>query len=88
MTSAAELWGLYGGGSRPEGVRWRQSLEDGIRQHAFRSIILKIDDPFLKELVEDGGYVNRGPLIPQADEFYSWRTPRTPQPQLYVSPDA
>jgi hypothetical protein len=85
MSGAAELWGLYGGGSRPQGDEWLRNLHDSINQHRFHSIVLKIDDPFLKDLVEEAGYVNRGPLIPQNDEFYSWRTPRTPQPLLYVN---
>jgi hypothetical protein len=88
MTAAAELWGIYGGGTTAEGERWQHDLENSMRRHSFRSIVLKIDDSSLKDLVEAAGYLDRGPLIPPSDDFYNWRTPRTPQPQLYVSPDA
>jgi hypothetical protein len=87
MSAAGELWGIYGGGTTPVGEQWLTDLEVRLRQHRFRSVVLQIKDCCLKDEVEGAGYVDKGPLIPQNDDFYNWRTPRTPEAELYVAPD-
>jgi 4-amino-4-deoxy-L-arabinose transferase-like glycosyltransferase len=86
MSAAAELWGLYGGATTPEGDQWQHELTDSLRHHRFHSIVLKIEDPLVSQVV-GAGYINRGPLIPRNDDPSIWRTPTTDEPQLYVSPE-
>jgi hypothetical protein len=88
MSAVSELWGIYGGGATEQGDQWRQALRDQFRQHRFRAVVLEVHDCCLKELMEGAGYIQRGPMIPESDNFYAWRNARTPEPVLYVSPEA
>jgi 4-amino-4-deoxy-L-arabinose transferase-like glycosyltransferase len=88
LGAVEELQGLFSAGRRPpEGDQWEQALAQALHERRFRYVLVDVTDMPLKHLVEADGYVSRGPLIPESSNFYAWRTPRTPQADVYVPPD-
>jgi 4-amino-4-deoxy-L-arabinose transferase-like glycosyltransferase len=84
--SAAELMGSYGGHTVAEGEAWRHAVSAQLRQRVYDYVVL---DPeswlfFLNNVVEQSGYVDAGPLFPTGDEFWLWRTGRTPKAEVFV----
>jgi hypothetical protein len=87
MGAVDELVGGFGGGVTAEGARWRAELDQALKEHRFRYVLLKTADCCLKDTVTGYGYVEKGPLIRQEDDFYAWKAARTPEAQLYAAPD-
>jgi hypothetical protein len=55
-------------------------------ERRFRYVILRRVECCYEERVLGAGYVYQGSPFAGDDEFYSWRTPRTPDPKIYVAP--
>jgi hypothetical protein len=69
-----------------EGERWQADLYQALRQHRFRYVLLKTHDCCLDDKLIEYGYMGKGALIAQEDDFYSWKAARTPEAQVYVAP--
>jgi len=56
--------------------------------HATPAVVVDPDFPafFVNNVATDNGYVAAGPLFPGNDEFWRWRSGRTPKAELYVPP--
>jgi 4-amino-4-deoxy-L-arabinose transferase-like glycosyltransferase len=87
MGAVDELTGGFGGSMTAEGIRWRADLDRALKQHYFRYVLLETRDCCLKDTVVAAGYVEKGALIRQEDNFYSWKAARTPEAQLYAAPE-
>lgn len=86
LGAVEELIGGYGGIATDEGVRWKASLVEALRQRRFQYVVLSETDCCLKGLVLDNGYVDAGPLFPPDDEFWLLKTTHTPDEHLYAAP--
>ena len=52
----------------------------------FRAVVVDPDYPafFLSQVATDNHYASDGPLFKPDDEFWSWRSGRTPRADVYV----
>ncbi|GAC1313570.1 MAG: hypothetical protein NVSMB2_01670 [Chloroflexota bacterium] len=80
LAALGELEGGYGGAQSAEGAQWTAAMADALAQHRFCAIVADDD----KGDTPTDGYVSAGPLFPDTDDFYTWRTPRTPIPIVYL----
>lgn len=80
LAAVAELQGGYGGSRSAEGARWTAAMQEALAQHRFSAIVAGEDSTD----TPTDGYILAGPLISADDDFYNWRTPRTPNPMLYL----
>jgi hypothetical protein len=87
LSALDELLGRYGGQATAEGEFWEAELDRVLQQRRYRSIVLDKSDCCLKAAVKEHGYADAGPVIPAGDDFYFWRTSRTPDAELFVAPD-
>jgi len=81
-----ELFGGFGGRMTTEGMAWRADLNQALRQRRFRYVLLETHDCCLTDAVKASGYIDKGALIPESDDFYAWKAARTPEAQLFVAP--
>jgi 4-amino-4-deoxy-L-arabinose transferase-like glycosyltransferase len=81
-----ELEGGYGGQPTVEGRQWNAALDAALAEHRFRVVVLQRVECCLEERVLRSGYRGVGSPFRDDDEFYSWRTKRTPDPKMYVAP--
>lgn len=79
-----ELLGSFGGQQTAEGAGWLQMLAQALQERRFRYVIVDVTDDSFKDVIVADGYALQGPLIPESSDFYAWRTPHTPQADLYV----
>lgn len=80
LAAVAELQGGYGGRQSAEGAQWTAAIKDALAQHRFSAIV--VDEESTGTPTD--GYILAGPLFPEGDDFYNWRTPRTANPVLYL----
>jgi hypothetical protein len=86
MGAVDEIRGGYGGRMSAEGVSWERQLDQALAERRFSYVILGELDCCLNGSVKAYGYTDMGPLVPPGDEFYTWRTLRTPALHLYAAP--
>ena len=82
--AAQEIQGGYGGSMTPEGQRWNAALKQALENRQFTYVILQRVECCYEDVLRSAGYVYQGSPFSDSDPFYSWRTPRTPDPKLYV----
>jgi hypothetical protein len=84
--SAAELLGGYGGVMAPAGGVWLESVRAALRAREYNYVVLDPESAwtFFKGAAEQSGFVDQGPLFPDGDEFWLWRTGQTPKAEVYV----
>jgi hypothetical protein len=56
------------------------------RRELFATKVLTEDECCLRTTVLARGYVDAGPLFQERDEFYAWKSGRTPEVHLYAAP--
>jgi 4-amino-4-deoxy-L-arabinose transferase-like glycosyltransferase len=83
-----ELTGGFGGGITAEGQQWQANLSQALQERRFRYVLLETHDCCLTDTLKASGYISRGALIPESDDFYAFKAARTPEAQLYVAPDS
>jgi hypothetical protein len=81
-----ELMGAYGGRITPEGQQWLAEYAAALRSRRFAYVIVDPDYPafYLSSVATDNGYVSAGPLFKANDEFWAWRSGRTPRADVYI----
>jgi Dolichyl-phosphate-mannose-protein mannosyltransferase len=86
LGAAGELVGAYGGGPVPEASSWLNDVERALLERRYDYVVLDPDSfmYFIKGWVEGAGYVHVGPLFPPDDQFWAWRSGRTPKAEVYV----
>lgn len=84
--AVGELVATYGGKPTPPGVAWRAALDQALSQRRFLEVAVVRDDCCLPAILTEHGYVNRGPLFPSGDEFYAWKSARTPEVEVWSAP--
>lgn len=84
--SAAELVGGYGGRPVDDGLDWIHQVDARLQQHQYDAVVLDPESPLpiFKGAVDRAGYADAGPLFPQGDEFWLWRTGIEPKAEVYV----
>ena len=86
LSAVFELEGGYGGAPTAEAARWNGAFDEALRERRFRVVVLSRVECCLEDRVLGSGYVGQGSPFRGDDEFYSWRTKRTPDPKMYVPP--
>lgn len=81
-----EVRGAFGGPGTPEGRDLMAELDHDLSARHFTYVVLDQKDCCLHDLVLAHGYVDGGPLFPPDDEFYLWKSWRTPDERLYAAP--
>jgi 4-amino-4-deoxy-L-arabinose transferase-like glycosyltransferase len=84
--AVGELVATYGGKPTPSGVAWRSALDQALAERRFLEVVVVRDDCCLPAILTEHGYTNRGPLFPPGDEFYAWKTSRTPEVDVWTAP--
>jgi hypothetical protein len=76
-----ELMGAYGGRITPEGQQWLHDYGAALARRQFAAVVVDPDFPafFISDVARDNGYLNRRPLFASNDDFWRWRSGRTPQ---------
>ena len=86
LAAVDELQGGYGGSATAEGRQWNAELKQALAERRYRYVVLQRVECCLEEVVRGAGYEYVGSPFADNDPFYSWRTPRTPDPKVYVAP--
>jgi hypothetical protein len=77
--------GAFGGGRTPQGAAWIADYAQALRNRQFDRLLLDESYAgFLRQAAEQNGYVDTGPLFPDADEFTRWQSPYTQNPHVWV----
>jgi 4-amino-4-deoxy-L-arabinose transferase-like glycosyltransferase len=86
LAAVDELQGGYGGAATAEGRQWNADLKQALAERRYRYVVLQRVECCLEDVVRSAGYEYAGSPFADNDPFYSWRTPRTPDPKVYVAP--
>jgi Glycosyltransferase family 87 len=84
--AVGELMGAYGGPITPEGQQWLQAYGDALAARRYPRVVVDPEFPafFISDVAKDQHYTLQGPLFPPNDEFWSWRSSRTPRADVYA----
>jgi 4-amino-4-deoxy-L-arabinose transferase-like glycosyltransferase len=85
LGAVLELQGAFGGTGTPEGSTWEDLYGRAVQDGRFSTILV---DPevaaFIVPLVAEAyGYEHIGPLFPDGDVYWAWRTGWTPKVEVY-----
>lgn len=83
-----EIQGEFGGPGSAEGRAIAVALRQRLEAHQYRFVVVYDNKACcLNEDLAASGYTDLGPLFPPGDVFYEWKSWRTPEPELFASPD-
>lgn len=89
LGAVRELEGAFGGTGTQEGSDWDGMLAGALVQRRFTYLIVDPDNSaaIVPLLADAYGYEHVGPLFPEGDIYWAWRTGWAPKADVYVRPD-
>ena len=90
VAAVNEIWGEQVRPPTPEGEKWAGYFVDALRAGSVSYVVVDPENSaiIVPLLTTDYGYLDIGPLFPEGDAYWSWRTPHgPPKPEVYARPD-
>lgn len=89
LGAVRELEGAFGGTGTQEGSDWDGMLAGALVQRRFTYLIVDPDNSaaIVPLLADAYGYERVGPLFPEGDIYWAWRTGWAPKADVYVRPN-
>ena len=88
LGAVIELEGAFGGTGTQEGSTWEGLFAGAVAERRLTYVIVDPDKSgfIVPQLANAYGYKDAGPLFPEGDVYWAWRTGWSPKAELYMPP--